>query len=223
MEYENKKYFIIKGSIEGKYITGTNKSYLITNEHGYILKRTLPSSTFLIINDNKITKCDFILETINYAKNEIHIFNNLSFCMNSFEFQIKHNLGDKELNEFINKFKLIKFKDNLYKLSYAEMFKGVIFYHSLIYTESTLGNELEIFQEVLREYLMNMIEGSVEDVCIFFLLKCWEGNDLKNVINRIEDYIFMKISKERLINIIENEELYCLAKDSILKHLYSNY
>lgn len=109
--------------------------------------------------------------------------------------------GDKQLENIIEHFKLVKIYDNLYiRITYENIVKILCVYQSLVKTNSDLKELCNFWPEYICTWVKNTFRGESTEIVYYIMLDCHDN--IVQCRTKIKENVLERIDKESLRNFI---------------------
>lgn len=221
MKYRERSFFLIKGDISCEKIVGDGQSFVLCSDKGYLLKEITPSSTFLVRTGNSISSVKALLGVVDVSKEGLHKHLALSTPSKMHghsveDLRIRFRMGTRELEDAVQRAFLINVDGKVYRMSYRFLLNVVSYVRSLKLTRSDMCSELAIYNDVVRQWALSKVEGTVQELCILFMLNCWETDDFRGWEQHLGDVLLEKVTAENVHDIIQSSDIIQDAKSTIL-------
>lgn len=224
MKYNERSFFLVRGNVSCDKIVGDRQSFVLCSDRGYLLKEITPSSTFLVCTGNSICPVKALLDLVDIPKEDIHRHITLStpgkMQGHSVEdLKVKFRMGTKELDNAVQRAFLVCVSGHVYRMEYRFLLNVVSYVRSLKLTSSNICTELAIYNEVVQKWATSRVEGSVRELCVLFMMSCWESNCFEDWKQRLENILLEKVAAESVYDIIQSSDIIQEAKSVILDRI----
>lgn len=222
MKYTQRSFILVKGDVECERIVGDAQSFLLCNDEGYLLKEVIPSSTFLVCSDNALSAVKILMVATRVEKASLyaHISPSTSAHMVGYyaeDLKAQFRLGNKELENTVSRLFLIVSCGKVYRMEYRLLLNIAQYVRSVKLTKGDLTSELTIYNDIIQKWVVERISGSMQELCLFFLLSCWETRNFHDWHRNLEDALLEKVNTEEVRRIVEAADIMGEAKDAILE------
>lgn len=224
MKYGGRSFFLVKGDLSCDKIVGDRQSFVLCSDKGYLLKEITPSSTFLVCTENAICPVKALLDVVDVPKEDIHRHLALStpgkMQGHSVEdLRVRFRMGTQELDDAVQRAFLVCVSGSVYRMEYRFLLNVVSYVRSLKLTKSNMCSELAIYNDVVQKWATCKVEGSAWELCVLFMLSCWESDCFEDWEQRLENVLLEKVAVESVYNIIQTSNLIQEAKSAILDRI----
>lgn len=224
MKYTERSFFLVKGNISCDKIVGDRQSFVLCSDKGYLLKEITPSSTFLVCTGNSICPVKALLDVVDIQKEDIyrHLTPSTPGKMQGHsveDLKVKFRMGSSELDDAVQRAFLVCVNGSVYRMEYRFLLNVVSYVRSLKMTGSNVYSELAIYNDVVQKWAIGKVEGSVRELCILFMLSCWESDGFDGWKQRLENILLERVEVENVYNIIHSSDIIQEAKNVILSRI----
>lgn len=221
MKYSGRSFFLVKGDLSCDKIVGDRQSFVLCSDKGYLLKEITPSSTFLVCTGNSICPVKALLDVVDIPKEDIrrHLALSTPGKMQGHsveDLRVRFRMGARELDDAVQRAFLVCVGESVYRMEYRFLLNVVSYVRSLKLTGSNLYSELAIYNDVVQKWATSKVEGSARELCILFMLSCWESDGFEDWVQRLENMLLENVTVESVYNIIQTSDIIQEAKSAIL-------
>ena len=224
MKHKERSLFLIKGDVSCEKIVGDSQSFVLCEDKGYLLKEVMPSSTIMVCSGDSVSPVRLLLEAVDFDKESPYKYIKPSTNAKMVgypveELKTKFLLGNKELSDVVQRLFLVRSGEVVHRLEYSFLLNISSYVRSLKLTNSNIELELMIYNEVIRGWARSNIEGSKEEVSVFFMLRCWENSNFSGWRKGLEDILLEEVKTAQVEEIVRASCIVSEAKAEILGEL----